>query len=197
MDPRIATAEDRDAVVETITLAFMNDPVWSWAFPDDERREEQYRVWWSMFVRSSIGAGSAWMADGDASAAAIWVPPGGRDLRVEDEQRVPALLRELVGDEHAALVEELNAGFDAHHPEGRFHYLSLLATHPDRRGRGLGMSLLSHRLAELDELREPSVLESTNPDNHKRYLRLGYEQIDEWHAPAAGPPVAVMRRDPR
>ncbi len=197
MTTRLATPEDHDAVVETITLAFMDDPVWSWAFPDAERRAEQYRVWWSMFATSSIAAGSAWIAGDGAPAAAIWVAPGGRDLLAEDEARVSSLLRELLGAEQAALAEALNAGFDAHHPDGRFHYLSLLGTHPSHRGRGLGMGLLANRLDELDEMGESSVLESTNPDNHKRYMRLGYEHIDEWHAPAGGPPVAVMWRDPR
>lgn len=194
---QLATEGDADAVVETITLAFIDDPVWSWAFPDAHRRAQHYRVWWAMFVRASTTQKALWITDPGAAAAAVWVPPGGSDLMADDEARVEPLLRELVGDDHAERVVVLNERFEAHHPGRPFHYLSLLGTHPDHRGRGLGMGLLAQRLSELDELDEPSLLESTNPANHKRYLRLGFEQIDEWHAPAAGPPVAVMWRDPR
>ena len=31
---RRATIEDLDGLTETLTAAFANDPVWSWAFPD-------------------------------------------------------------------------------------------------------------------------------------------------------------------
>lgn len=197
MEGRLATTRDADAAVETITLAFIDDPVWSWAFPDADRRAQQYRAWWSMFVVAAIDQQAAWITDDTAAATAIWVPPGGREFLPDDEARVEPLLRELVGDAQAALVIELNQRFEAHHPRAPFHYLSLLGTHPDHRGRGLGMSLLSRRLAALDALGEPALLESTNPINHERYGRLGFERIDEWSCPADGPPVAVMWREPR
>ena len=47
---RVATSDDLDAVVETISTAFHEDPVWSWAFPDDERRQAQYTEFWRPFV---------------------------------------------------------------------------------------------------------------------------------------------------
>jgi len=194
---QLARPEDAGAVVETITAAFDGDPVWSWAFSDPERRPEQYRVWWGMFADAAIRRGSAWVTGPAAEAAAIWVPPNGTDLEPGQEERVEPLLREFLGDEHAERVMVLNESFEAHHPEGSFHYLSLLGTNPAHRGGGLGMKLLADRLAKLDELGEPSLLESTNPVNHERYGRLGYERIDEWFAPEGGPPVAVMWRDPR
>ena len=195
--PLVAAPEDTAAVVETVTLAFLDDPVWAWAFPDADRRAEHYRVWWAMGIVCSIGQGAVWMTDPDAAAVAVWVPPGGRELSPEDELRVEPMLRDQLGAVHAEQVLELLSRFDSHHPGEDFHYLSLLATHPEHRGRGLGIGLLASRLAELDALGEPSLLESTNPVNHARYARLGYRQIDEFHAPSGGPPVAVMWRDPR
>lgn len=192
-----ATKTEASAVVETLTLAFMDDPVWSWAFPDADLRAEQYRAWWSMFVVASIAQDSVWISDRAGGAAAVWVPPGGYDLLPEDAARVGPLLIGFVGDQQAGLILELNRSFEAHHPDEPFHYLSLLGTHPDRRGRGLGMGLVERHLAELDELGEPSLLESSNPANHGRYERLGYSLLDEWNAPSGGPPIAVMWRDPR
>jgi GNAT superfamily N-acetyltransferase len=193
----VATPQDAAAVVETITLAFHDDPVWSWAFPDAGRRAGHYREWWALGVASSIAQGAVWMTDPAAAATAVWVPPGGSELLPEDEPRVEPMLREQLGDAQTDEVLELLRRFDAHHPDERFHYLSLLATHPDHRGRGLGIGLLAARLAELDTLGEPSLLESSNPVNNTRYARLGYRQIDEFHAPSGGPPIAVMWRDPR
>jgi GNAT superfamily N-acetyltransferase len=196
MRAQVATPENAAAVVETITLAFYEDPVWSWAFPDAGRRAEHYRAWWAMGVTSSIAQGTVWITDPAAAATAVWVPPGGSELLPEDEPRVEPMLREQLGAAQAEEVLELLSRFDAHHPDERFHYLSLLATHPDHRGHGLGIDLLSSRLAELDALGEPSLLESSNPANNARYAGLGYEQIDEFSAPSGGPPVAVMWRAP-
>jgi GNAT superfamily N-acetyltransferase len=197
MRAQVATPENAAAVVETVTLAFFEDPLWSWAFPDADLRAEHYRAWWAMGVNSSIAQDAVWITDPGAAATAVWVPPGGSELFAEDEARVEPMLREQLGAAQADEVLELLARFDAHHPDERFHYLSLLATHPDHRGRGLGIDLLSSRLAELDALGEPSLLESSNPANNARYAGLGYRQIDEFHAPSGGPPVAVMWRDPR
>jgi GNAT superfamily N-acetyltransferase len=194
---QLATPADAEAVVRTLTLAFHDDPLWSWAFPDERRRPQHYEVWWGMFVAGSVDQSATWITDGGAGAAAVWVPPGGSELLPDDEARVEPLLRELFEDEHADRVLELLERFEANHPDEPFHYLSLLGTHPDHRGRGLGMALVAERLAELDALGEPALLESSNPANNARYARLGFDQIGEFHAPAGGPPVAVMWRDPR
>jgi GNAT superfamily N-acetyltransferase len=54
-------------------------------------------------------------------------------------------------------------------------YLSLLATHPERRGRGIGQALLAEDLAHWDAHGAPTYLESTNPANDHRYARLGFQ----------------------
>ena len=42
---RLATDQDLEAMVETMTLAFADDPVWGgWAFPDRRRASGQRRV---------------------------------------------------------------------------------------------------------------------------------------------------------
>ena len=46
---------------------------------------------------------------------AVWIPPGGTELTVEEEQSVPGRLPALVG-ERAPLLQELFRRFDAAHP---------------------------------------------------------------------------------
>jgi len=38
------TEADAEQVVELFSLAFFDDPAWSWAFPDPDARMEQYRA---------------------------------------------------------------------------------------------------------------------------------------------------------
>jgi predicted GNAT family acetyltransferase len=74
-------------------------------------------------------------------------------------------------------------------------YLSLLATHPAHRGRGVGQELLAADLARWDAAGIPTYLESTNPANDHRYARLGFRPIGGFHAVRDGAWVTAMRRE--
>lgn len=195
MEPRPATPEDAEAVTETFALAFNDDPTWSWAFPDDRRRLDQHRSWWRLFVDSAIPDGWVWMTE-DCGAAALWIPPGRPELSEEAEACYEPLMRELVGD-WADQVLQLTAAFDANHPSEPHYYLSLLGTHPDRRGRGEGMALLADNLARIDAEGAAAYLESSNPANDHRYARHGFVRTGEFSAPGGQPIVGCMWRDPR
>jgi GNAT superfamily N-acetyltransferase len=192
---KLVTEAEAEPVSELFALAFFDDPIWSWAFPDPARRMEHQRAWWSLYLHSAIPYASVWMTD-DGGAAALWIPPGEPELSDEDEASVEPLLRELVGA-HADAVLTLLDRFASNHPRQRPHaYLSLLGTHPDHRGQGKGMRLLAANLAQLDEQGMPAFLESSNRANDHRYERLGFVQVGEFATPAGGPTAACMWRDP-
>jgi GNAT superfamily N-acetyltransferase len=191
----VATPADAAAVSDTLARAFYDDPTWSWAFPDPERRLEQQRAWWGLFVDAAIPHGGVWMTEG-CGAAAIWIPPGVPELNEEQEARSEVLLRELIGD-RADEVRELQAEFGANHPIEPHSYLSLLGTHPDRWGRGEGMGLLAENLERIDAEGAAAYLESSNRENDRRYERLGFELVGEFSGPSGEPVVGRMWREPR
>ena len=183
------------AVTETISLAFHDDPTWSWAFPDPDRRQEQYAAFWAFMVGGALRYRWVLITD-SCEAAAVWIPPAGTEIAEEDEARVADLLEELVGA-RAGEVGELLALFDAAHPREEPHYyLSLLGTHPSHTGRGIGMWLLAESLARIDREGMPAYLESSNPGNNHRYERYGFEAIGEFFPPGGDMPVTTMWRNP-
>jgi GNAT superfamily N-acetyltransferase len=187
---------DVELVTETISLAFHDDPTWSWAFPDPERRHAQYAVFWRFMIGGALRYPSVRMTEG-CEAAAVWIPPGGTEIAPEEEARLEPLLEELVGP-RAADILELFARFDAAHPHDEPHYyLSLLGTHPASAGRGLGMALLAENLERIDEERMPAYLESSNPGNNHRYERHGFEAVGEFFPPGSDVPVTTMWRKAR
>ncbi len=190
MPVRVARASDLPGVSETLGAAFAEDPLWSWALPN----VSALTVWWRFLVDSALRYPFVFVA-GDYAAAAVWIPPGGSELTEAEEQRVGPLLEELAG-EHAPAVMELLERFGAGHPRDRPHYyLSLLGTHPEQRGRGLGMALLAENLAAIDAEGMPAYLESSNPENVPRYERLGFERIGEFSTPDGRHTVAGMWRE--
>jgi GNAT superfamily N-acetyltransferase len=191
MHTRIATHADLDGLTATLTAAFESDPLWGrWAFPNPR----DLAVWWRFYIRSALRYPCVWVT-GDYAAVSIWIPPKGTELTEEEEERLEPLLDQLVGP-RASDVMELVGRFDASHPrEPPHYYLALLGTHPDYRGRGLGMGLLAANLARIDTERTPTYLESTNPVNNPRYQRLGFRKVGEFTTPDGTRTVTTMWRN--
>ena len=126
----------------------------------------------------------------------VWVPPGCPELSEADEARLGPLLEESLGA-RAELVLEVFDRFEAARPRTQDHYyLSLLGTHTEHRGAGIGMSLLADNLAQLDAVRMPAYLESTNPGNLGRYESVGFEVCGAFDLPDGGPTVTTMWHEP-
>jgi GNAT superfamily N-acetyltransferase len=192
---RVATQEEVTAVTETMALAFYEDPVWSWAFPDPRRRLEQHRKIWGLIIESAVGDGWVWLAEGYA-AAALWIAPGRPELTPEDEERIGTLVVEMMGDGATRVLDTFER-FEAAHPREKEHcYLSLLGTHPDHRGKGIGMGLLAENLRRIDADGMPAFLESSNPANDRRYEGLGFVPCGAFELGEGGPVVTQMWREP-
>jgi GNAT superfamily N-acetyltransferase len=189
---RVATASDVPAVTATLTAAFAGDPLWRWAFPDLDDLEAM----WRLCITSALRYPWLRMLD-DAAAAALWIPPGGTELTEQEEVDLEPMLRGRIGD-RAEAVLELIARFEQTHPSDRPHYyLSLLGTHPDHRGKGLGMALLRENLDLIDAEGLPAYLESSNPANDTRYEGVGFRKVGAFTTPDGAHTVATMWREPR
>jgi len=189
---RVAEPADIDAIVATLTTAFFDDPLWGPAFPDPGRRAEQAAVMWRMSATSALRY--PWtLVTAKVEAAAILIPPGGTELTHEEEKELAAQLVRTAGQRTAEGVLEIYAQLEAAHPSEPHFYLTLLGTHSDHRGQGLGMGLLREALARIDDLGEPAYLESSNPANNARYESVGFRPHSRITA-ASGHVVTTMWR---
>jgi GNAT superfamily N-acetyltransferase len=181
VEARVADERDLEGVTETLWLAFAEDPVWRWAFPEHDK----LRPLWRLLVGSALRYPWVWVI-GDYAAAAVWIPPHGTELTPEEEEQLEPLGHDIL---------QLFKRFEDSHPRTEPHYyLSLLGTHPGHRGRGLGMSLLSQNLAAIDAEGAPAYLESTNPVNDRRYEGAGFVRRGEFRTPGEEHPIATMWR---
>lgn len=193
MKARIANAGDIDGVTATLTGAFEADPLWGWAFPGNR---EALAALWRLLIASALRYPWVWVAD-DYAAASVWIPPGGIELTEQEESSLEPMLNEHLGG-RAGEVLDLFARLDANHPtEPPHYYLSLLGTHPDHRGKGLGMALLADNLAAIDSQRMPAYLESSNSANDSRYERHGFVRRGRLTRPDGQQQVSTMWREPR
>ncbi len=185
--PRRARPADLDAVTETLWLAFAEDPLWRWAFPD----HADQRPLWRLYVESALKHEWVWTI-GDYAAATVWIPPGEPELTPAEEAQVP----ELIGERAEAVLGLFDA-FEASHPHDPAHYyLTLIGTHPDRRGEGVGMRLLASNLELIDAEGEPAYLESSNARNEPRYESVGFKRRGSFTTPDGTREIVTMWREP-
>jgi GNAT superfamily N-acetyltransferase len=192
---RTATPADVAAIVATMTTAFFDDPMWGPAFPDVERRAAQASEFWRLLVTSSLRYPWTMVTD-QVESAAVWIPPGGSELTEDEQSGYEQFLVDITGRAVAEGILAISHQLDAARPSEPHFYLSLLATHQDHRGAGLGMGLLRENLTRVDALGAAAYLESCNPANNERYQSVGFRRRDELIIPS-GHVVTTMWRPAR
>ncbi len=194
---RIADLDDVETMTRTIALAFADDPVWGPAMGGAGTTIDEKALIWRLFVAGAVRY--PWSSVvGDGAALSVWLPPDGTELDEASAAELPILLETLLEDAGAAEFGELTDRFEVNHRHDAPHaYLSLLATHPDHRGRGIGMALLADDLERLDKLHLPAWLESTNPVNDRRYQSVGFEPVGSFRTVDEQHVITTMWRSAR
>jgi GNAT superfamily N-acetyltransferase len=195
-EPRRATPADRQTVISIVSLAFANDPLWRHALARADGTTEHHAKFWAPMIDGALRYPWVWIAAED-QAIATWIPPGKTEMSEDQERQLSDLAREYLGS-RADDYFDLLSRFEAAHPHDEPHYyLSLLATHPDHRGKGIGMALLTRNLELIDAEGLPAYLESSNPANNARYESVGFEPVGEFSYPGGSPVVTTMWRSSR
>jgi GNAT superfamily N-acetyltransferase len=181
------------AVVETLTLAFTDDPVTSWVFEDAAKRPAKLRVWWAWIIEHRQ-AHVELLDTADNRSAAIWHGP---DL-VDDAraESFPDMLAGLIGARAARRKLQGLAVVPAAHPAERHWYLAAVGTRPEFQGQGSALRVVQPVLDRCDRDGLPAYLESSNARNVPFYERLGFAATGVIQIPD-GPSLTAMWRDPR
>ena len=178
-----------------LAAAFFDDPVFRWMLPDDDHRATANQTFFRLTVDVLAGHDDAWVTADGADGAALWVPHGREVMSDELAERFAAETAELAGpyaDRMAGLFELL----DEHHPHEPHEYLFFVGVRPGAQGRGIGGALMAPVLARADAAGNPCYLEASSRRSRALYERHGFRAISEI-APAGGPPLWPMVRDPQ
>jgi len=189
----IASDQDRAALIQTLSLAFQNDPALSWILPDAERRQRGLPHLFSMLVPLDMADGLALRSAGD-EVATLWRAPGQAHISMMAMvMRVAPLLRAF----GSALPRAMSVGdaINAHHPKGiRYWYLHYAGVRPDHQGKGWGGAAIRAGIARADAEGVPVFLETATLANVGLYQSLGFQITAEWDVPKGGPHFWSMLR---
>ncbi len=183
--------QDHPRFVQTLVLAFANDPVVRWLFPSPD----QYLRWFpelvGAFAAVSYRQRTAWQI-ADCAGAMIWLGPGSEP----DEAALVRVLELGVADDHRQAAASLFEQMAAWHPSEPHWYLPLIGVDPRRQGLGYGSALLAQRTSACDREGLPAYLEATSPANIALYRRHGFRELGVIRS-GESPPLTPMWRDPQ
>lgn len=196
---RVARAEQAATVAEQLGVAFAEDPVMVWLWPDAGRRRVRMPHMFATQLRHHHlphgGVQLVTAAGGAVVASAVWDPPGHWQPDTAAAVRtVPALLAALRTGLGRALA--LRRAVDAAHPSEPHWYLNKIGTCPQVRGSGLGAALLTARLQECDRTRTDAYLECTRQATISYYQRFGFTVAQTIQVSDGGPTLWGMHRTP-
>lgn len=197
---RRAGVEDLARVSATLALAFADYPWTSWTVAADDRRRRLEGLFEANLRGLGPETGEIWVTE-DHAAAAVWIPPGAAEGRVEGLAEEPGAYMEaayeaLIGD-RLPQAREAEALVEVHRPRQPHWYLASLGVRPDRQGEGLGPLMLYPVLSRCNEDSLPAYTETSAHRNVPFYRRHGFEVIKELDVPGDGPHVWLLWRDPR
>ncbi len=191
MASRPITADEIGYAAEVVELAFRDDPIWSVALRTPDGRTDHHAGWWRPAIEGPFRYGTARISE-DRGAVAIWLPPGGIENTPEQVAELEALARRVLTPTSAAAMHELVERFEAARaPRPPHYYLSLLATHPDFRGRGIAQRLVADDLAPVGRRRGPGLPGFHQPGQRPSLPPAGVRDRRRVHAPRSMVPSSA------
>jgi len=182
MPSRPARPNETAYVAQTIAMAFASDPIWEVALRGTGGSTEHHEPYWRLFVEGAMRYRTVRISEG-GGAVSVWLPPDGTELSDAQAADLERLVSRALAPAAVDALHALFRRFEANRAKQPKHqYLSLLATHPEHRGSGVGQRLLADDLNAWDAEGVPAYLESTNPGNDHRYERAGFQSIGGFRA---------------
>ncbi|WP_373488922.1 GNAT family N-acetyltransferase [Blastomonas sp.] len=196
-DPRLIVAGDAQnapAIVETLSLAFQDDPAVSWILPDANQRRVRLPRMFGILTPADLASGMALRSPGD-EVASLWRAPGKAHTPT---LQMLALGWPLMRTFGSALARALgvSGAIDGHHPKGiDYWYLHYVGVRPQSQGKGWGGAVVRAGLERARSEGKPVFLETATPANVGLYQNLGFRVLSEWDVPRGGPHFWSMLAD--
>lgn len=185
---------------EILSAAFVDDPFYTFVFPDPERRT-RLLPWLFNKLLSYANHYGLVFADSEYHGISIWLDPKHTGLLPLGVLRAglflfPFRVSHLELKRSIMLAQVSN---QLHHQavSTPHFYLEAVGVEPSHQCKGLGRALVQAGISRADELQVPSYLETHNPDNLGFYISLGFNIVGSEKLFPSAPQVWGLLREPR
>ncbi len=192
--PRAGAAADVPALSDALADAFVEDPIFGWLIPDEDRRRARLRRFFELELRYVVlPKGRIWTPS-KTKGASLELPPGAWRMPFTTQlAHGPGFTRVFGMRLPQALT--LITLMENRHIREPHYYIAYVGVASEAQGEGLGTRLLRPTLDRCDEKGLPTYLEATSERNLALYERLGFQVQGELRL-GSSPPLWLMRRPP-
>jgi ribosomal protein S18 acetylase RimI-like enzyme len=192
-------ASQREQAAEALMMAFCDDPMYAYVFPDVDERVRCMCWLWRAVLRYGLLYGVIHTTPSVAGVA-CWLTPGNTKVTLWRTFRagLPFAVMRFKQDTLRRCMDVISYMDDLHkRTVTRLHwYLWVLGVSPAHQGQGIGGKLLRPVLAQADESSVPCYLETQTEWNVAFYQRRGFEVLEEGQIPGGGLRFWTMLREP-
>jgi ribosomal protein S18 acetylase RimI-like enzyme len=191
------TEPQLDRAVQILVNAFLVDPLTEYLFPENEKRDEQLRLFIGTNLQYALVTGEIYTS---LNGVAAWLFPGDKmrpRLNGVDDPR--SQLSRLLESGASARLTDFTKSLAAQHKDltGRYYYLLFLGVNPGKQGQGIGSALIGPMLKVADESSMRCLLDTMNERDLEFYHKHDFEVCCESRLCGNGPYTWTMMRLPR
>jgi GNAT superfamily N-acetyltransferase len=183
---------ERKLAVETLALAFAQDPALAWIMPEATARRRRLPRFFDWLFGDHLRHGLILTAP-QREVVTFWRLPG--KVHHHDPLTPAELWRMLaIFGPNILRAERAGRHISAHVPRGEERlYLRYVGVRPEAQGKGWGGRAIRAGIAEANRRGVGVCLETATPENVVIYRRMGFDVIDDWRVPG-GPRFWTMVR---
>ncbi len=191
-----ANLSGRNAIIDTLACAFLDDPAMCWILPDATARAKCLPRMFSIIVPLDFASGTV-LHSTNHEVVTLWRAPGKAETSTLTMMRHAIPLLRAFG---LSLGRAMAIGdaIDAHHPKGfDYSYLHYAGVRPEHQGKGWGGAAIREGISRAEAIDRPVYLETATFSNVGLYQRFGFEVTGEWDVPRGGPHFwSMLRKTP-
>ena len=195
---RLMEENELNAVAASLAKAFMNDPLQTYTFPDEEERRQRSPDHFKAFLQFGLEYGEVYVSQ-NAEGAVVWLRPGETETTNEKAEeggltKLPQLLGEDAANRFFSVLQFIDPFHQEDVPEPHW-YVMVVGVDPAHQAKGLGQALLAPILQKAKANKQPVYLETAQPTNVPFYQKLNFKIIREVVEPQSGLKVWTFKRD--
>lgn len=178
---RPARTNEGQVIADLIATAFHDIPPTAWLISDPDIRTVVFPAYLAIFVNHALRNGHIDVAADPTTnlpaAVTLWWPHDTQPANYATQ------LSKIVPRNLLPRFGVFDGLMEYHHIASPHLYLGFAATHPTRQGTGIGTTLISHRLTDLDTQGELAFLIAGSEDSARLYRRLGFSDLTPYQLP--------------
>ena len=171
---KTATINEKQIVVDLLTLSFMDNQSVNYIIRQDERKAKRIRALMDYSYEVCKEFGEVWLSD-DAKACALVLYPQRKRTTIKSIWLDLKLIFQAIGLENIQKAFGRESKIKKQQPKINMMYLWFIGVDPEHQHLGIGSSLLKEVLEKAGNENLPTYLETSTLINLPWYEKYGFE----------------------